>query len=87
MYMIIEDCTFVYLDSSHVYNHCTLIYTIQLLLYQSLESYFVHLVSYYLVVLSIKVKNIVILSGIEVDFCMFSESCLHGELEKILILG
>ena len=32
MYMIIEDCTFIYLDSSHVHDHCTLIYTIQLLL-------------------------------------------------------
>ena len=90
MYMIVEDFTFVYLESSHVYDHCTLIYTIQLLLYQSLGSFmiiYVCLVHLLFVVLSIQIKSFILLSGIEVDFCMSSESCLLGELKQILILG
>ena len=40
-----------------------------------------------LIVLSTQIKSFILLKGIEVDFCMSSELCLLGGLEKILILG
>ena len=85
--MIIEDCIF---DSSHVYDHCTLIYTIQLLLYQSLDSFMIiydGLVQLLLIVLSTQIKSFILLNGIEVDSCMSSELCLLGGLKQFLILG
>ena len=65
--MIIEDCIF---DSFHVYGHCTLIYTIQLLLYQSLGSFmivYVSSVQLYILLSCHSDLKVILLNRIEVD--------------------
>ena len=62
---IFGDCTFVYLDSSYVYDHCTLIYDSAFVVPESCFLFCCLCQLLILLSLSIQVKSVNLLSGIE----------------------